>query len=403
MKQLFTLLAFVTFMSTLAVSQITIYRADYTVSGVVSDNSIYRDIGTIGLNIPQRGAGRIYDYTSIKDTITTTNQVNTPAAAASLPALFKDATFLFRPRPTFGPYSMIDSQFLKLDTTGYYLLGYSRASTQVSISAQTGSTGDSLEFLPRTKRFTNPPFLIKFPMMSTTVSKILTIDTVPYKIKWVSAGYPTATPATHVRRLEYTTEVIGWGTLRMRSSIVGNPNLEFGVLFERYAELRLDSFFINNTPMPKRILDSFRLVQAAKDTAITYNLRGIGFKRGILQFRMSKEEAFITGANRVIEPSMNLLSDTKDLVSNDVVLTIFPNPITEGVNLEFEKKSNEDWQAVIFNEVGQIIDIQTITSSQGKVVHSVALNKSLPTGTYFVNILDERSLIRSKGKFVKVN
>lgn len=389
---------------TMAFSQITIKRADYPLSDIVVDSFVYRDIGITGLTIPQRGANRLWDFTTIKDTNKTTTLYNTPAIPSSLPSYFKDATFVpSRIRPTFGSYSIIDSLFRRLDSTGVYILGYSRGAASVLITAQTGGNADSLWFLPRTKRFTPSPYQVKLPMTSTTVAKVLTIDTVPYQMKWVSAGYATRANINHIRFAEFTTEIVGWGTLRLRNPVVGRPNLEFGVLFERYAELRQDSFYLNGALMPQRVLDSFRLVQGKRDTTtIQYNLRGIGFRRGIINFVMSNDEAFITAANRVIEPTQNLLAGSQDIASYDVPLTIFPNPVTEGVNLTFDKKTNGTWHAMIYNETGQMIDLQSISAPQGNVAHRIALDKSLPSGHYFINILDESSLIRSNGRFVKL-
>jgi hypothetical protein len=402
MKHLFIFI-FIVFVSITAFSQITIRRADYTVSGLTLDTSKFREIYISGLAIPQRGGNRVWDYTAIKDSTTSNNQANSPAVQATLTPEFKDATFFFRPRPTFGTYSIVDTQYLRLDTTGYFIMGYKRGKTDVNVQAQTGGATDTLSFLPRLTKFSTPPYLVKFPMTSTTISKVMTIDTVPYQLRWVSAGYATKANVSHIRRVEYTTEVIGWGTLRLRNSVIGRPNLEFGVLLERYAELRQDSFYLNDAPMPQRILDSFRLLQGKRDTSsIAYSLRGLGFKRGILYFKMSSDEAYILSANRVIEPKMSLESGTRDLVSNDVPLTIFPNPITEGVNFEFDKKTDGEWHIVIYNETGQMVDFQSVTSPRGVVKYSINLAKSLPSGTYFTQIMDESSLIRSTGRFVKM-
>lgn len=403
MKRMLLLFSFVN-MLMIGFSQITIKRADYTVSGVNVDTTKYRDISIVGLAIPQRGNNRLWDYTTIKDTTTTRTTVNSPAAVASLPDGFKDATFVSVPRPSFGTYLLADTQYRRLDTLGLYLLGHRRGKTAVSILAQTGSSSsDSLIFLPITSRYVSPPFLLKFPMTVTTLSKILVTDTLPYQIKWAAAGYTTAADILDVRRYEYTTEVVGWGTLRLRSPIVGNAPLEFGVLFERNTEYRLDSFFLNGTPAPKFVLDTFKLIQGKRDTASAlYNLRGIGVKRGILSFTMSNDETVITTANRIIEPSLNLQTGNTELVSNDVPLSIFPNPTTEGVSFEFDKKTDGEWHLMIVNEAGQIIDLQSIKAPHGKITHTAHLDKSLPAGTYFTQILDESSLIRSSGRFIKM-
>lgn len=398
MKRLFILLFLIPFCSNLF-SQITIYRQNYAVSGVIQDTTKYKAITIEDLSIPQRGGNRIWDYTGIKDTIGDFANVNTPVAATKLPTEFKDATFTATPRPAFGSYAIADTQYRRLDTTGLFILGYKRGSLSVKISAQTGGTTDSLFILSRLNRYAKPPFLLKFPMTSTTLSKVLTIDTLPYLLSWASAGY-TKADVKYIRRAEYTTEVLGWGTLKLRNPVAGGPTLNYGVLFERYAELRQDSFYLNGAPMSKRVLDSFRLTQDKRDTAsMIYSMRGLGVKRGILVFNMSNDEAFIESANRVAEA---IPVGTRDLASFDVALSVFPSPTTEGVNLEFDKKTNGVWQVLIYNEVGQIIDIQAINAVQGKITHRIALDKTLPSGTYFVNILDETSLIRSNGRFVKM-
>ena len=386
-----------------AYAQITILRSDYTVSGVIVDTSKSKSIGIVGLAIPQRGLNRTWDYTYTVDTTGSGGPVNTPATAAQLTDInFKDATFVSRPQPAFGTYAIVDTQFRKLDSSGLYIMGYKRGYLQVNIKTQTGGATDSLYILSRFKRYVNLPFQLKFPMTSTTLSKVTTVDTLPYQLTWASAGY-TKADVKWVRRAEYTTEVIGWGTLKLRSSFVGGTPLSFGVLLERYAELRQDSFFLNGAPMPKLVLDSFKLIQGKRDTTtLNYSLRGVGFKRGILSFNMSNDEAFIVSASRAIEPSLGIFAGTRDLTNFDVPLTVFPNPTTEGVNLQFDKKTNGVWQAMIYNEVGQIIDFQEINAPQGLTTHRFKLDKSLPAGNYFINILDETSLIRSNGRFVKM-
>ena len=402
MKRSVLLLFFVP-LFTMAFSQITIRRADYTVSGIVVDTTISRGISILNLAIPQRGGNRIWDYTAIKDTLPTVARVvNSPVAASLLPTGFKDATFTSFPRPAFGTYSIVDTQYRTLDTTGLYILGNKRGSIVVNIAAQTGGSTDSLFILSRINRYTTPPYLVKLPMTSTTFSKIQTVDTLSYLLSWASAGY-TRADVKFIRRSEHTTEVVGWGTLRLRNSVVGGPILNYLVLFERYAELRLDSFYLNNSQMPKRVLDSFRIIQGKRDTvSMVYSLRGLGVKQGILRFNMSNDEAYIITATRIIEPTLGLISGSQDLASYDVPLTVFPNPVTEGVNIAFDKKTSGTWHAMIYNETGQMIDVQSINAPQGGVTHRITLNKSLPSGHYFINILDESSLIRSNGRFVKM-
>ena len=49
--------------------------------------------------------------------------------------------------------------------------------------------------------------------------------------------------------------------------------------------------------------------------------------------------------------------------------------------------------------LGQIIALQPIAAAQGATATHLALDRKLPTGIYFYNILDDTSLIRAQGKF----
>ena len=55
---------------------------------------------------------------------------------------------------------------------------------------------------------------------------------------------------------------------------------------------------------------------------------------------------------------------------------------------------------MVYNSTGQIITIQRVSAVQGDVNERISLASSLPSGTYFYNLLDKTSLIRASGNFV---
>ena len=79
-----------------------------------------------------------------------------------------------------------------------------------------------------------------------------------------------------------------------------------------------------------------------------------------------------------------------------------PDEVKSKFPYEVDKKTSGTWHTMIYNETGQMIDLQSINAPQGNITHRIALDKSLPSGYYFINILDETSLIRSNGRFVKL-
>ena len=78
---------------------------------------------------------------------------------------------------------------------------------------------------------------------------------------------------------------------------------------------------------------------------------------------------------------------------------VYPNPATIKITFEFEKSNLKNWNILIYNKIGQLMSINEIVASQGLTQYSIEINKNLPNGIYLYNIIDETSLIRSKGKF----
>ena len=108
----------------------------------------------------------------------------------------------------------------------------------------------------------------------------------------------------------------------------------------------------------------------------------------------------ISNITRAVLPNLGLVAPTRETNDYAISTKVYPNPTTEGVTFEFQKTNSADWNVMIYNSIGEIVSINRINAPQGIINQSITLDKKLPSGAYFYNLLDETSLIRANGKIV---
>ena len=164
------------------------------------------------------------------------------------------------------------------------------------------------------------------------------------------------------------------------------------------------SFFVNGAPAPAQLLGAFSLVQGSKTVLSTqYSFRGIGFSEPAMQMYVNVSGA-ITYISRAVNVALGLTTDSREVTNVAIATKVYPNPAhTEGVNFEFNKTTDAQWNVMVYNATGQIISINPINGQIGTTTRHVALDRNLPAGTYFYNLLDEHSRIRANGQFLFMN
>ena len=206
-------------------------------------------------------------------------------------------------------------------------------------------------------------------------------------------------PGQNIRIVTNTDSIIGWGTLKLKNPS-GGAALSFNVLMNRTATFAVDSFYLGGAPAPSALLGAFGLTQGQRDTSIGYTFTGTGFKASQLYIDLNNSETRINNLFRAVLPSLGLNTKLSSLADMEVAASVFPNPTTEGVTFEFDKKSEGTWRVFVYNEAGQIFRNDNVNAPIGKVQHTVKFENGSPNGVYFYQIIDEDALIRKTGKVV---
>ena len=79
-------------------------------------------------------------------------------------------------------------------------------------------------------------------------------------------------------------------------------------------------------------------------------------------------------------------------------LLVFPNPVSDNLNIKNANPSSKENKIKIFNSIGKLVIYEEVSSTNMQV--NV---RGLPNGLYFINQIDESGQVGARSKFVKVN
>ncbi len=398
MKQsLLSMLCIVSFCLSIT-AQITINRTDFALTNATRDSSLAKLMTKTGAVLPSFGNNQTWDYTALKDSVPNIAKTyyEPVGTFGTPPALLSDATEAWNYTAPFQIFPIPSRAYMKLDATGYAQIGYASNGGRFSLTTISGGATDSLIFPAYVTRFTSPWTVYKFPMTANSVWKSVFRDTTNFQIT-VGLFSLNKTPGSRVSFQNQVDTIIGWGTLKMKNPS-GGTALSYAVLLNRETLTNVDSFFVGGAPAPAALLGAFGLTQGSVGgIPAYYEFLGIGFKHPFMSISTNASGA-ITNIYRAVLPTLGLTTHNRETADYAVATSVYPNPTTEGVNIAFQKTNAADWNVMIYNSLGQIISINRVSAPQGSVNQRIALASSLPSGTYFYNLLDETSLIRANGK-----
>ena len=385
-------------------AQITIRRADFAVtsSPTTLDSSRYKALTRTGAVVPTFGNNQTWDYTGQKDSSSNvyTDYYIPTAAFGATPTAYSTATLAYNYNSVFQIFQYPSRAYERIDSTGYVELGSITNGAKFSISAISGGATDTIYFPAGTYPYSPPHPLVRFPMTANSAWNVTSKSTVDFQLSVAAFGL-NKTPGQKVTTILSIDTVVGWGTLKLKNPAGGGAS-SFAVLLERKNETAIDSFFVGGTPAPAQLLGAFGLMQGTKTVYFTeYLFRGIGFSEPAMQMYVNGTTGAISYISRAVNVALGLTTDSREVTDVAIATKVYPNPAhTEGVNFEFNKTTAAQWNVMVYNATGQIISINPINGQMGATTQHVALDRNLPTGTYFYNLLDEHSRIRANGQFL---
>ena len=406
MKQfLLSTLCVFTFSLTMT-AQITIRRADFAVtsSPTTLDSSRYKALTRLGAVVPTFGNNQTWDYTGLKDSTTNvfTDYYIPVAAFGATPTVYSTATLAYNYNSVFQVFQYPSRAYERIDSAGYVEMGSITNGAKFSITAISGGATDTIYFPAGTYAYSPPHSFVKFPITANSAWNATSKVPVDFQLSVAAFGL-NKTPGQKVTTIVTQDTVVGWGTLKLKNP-AGGAASSFAVLLGRNNETYIDSFFVGGSPAPAQLLGAFGLVQGSRTVYATqYSFRGIGFSQPAMELFVNNSGA-ISYISRAVNAVLGLPTSNRDVTDIAVATKVYPNPAhTEGVSFEFNKTTNAQWNVMVYNATGQIISINPINGQIGTTTQRVALDRNLPTGTYFYNLLDEHSRIRANGQFLFMN
>ena len=381
-------------------AQITVQSTDFTLSATDKDSVVSKLMKRVGVTLPSRGNNQTWDFSSVRDSIPDIfylGGITQPATAR--PSAFSAANLESERVVFFQNFEIPSRDYHTLNASGYSFLGDSIAFSRFSLLLLTGSTADSLTFPAASRKLTTPQKIHVFPKTATSSVSTTCNQITNFSLK-VGAFGLNNTSGYQSRTTTEKDTTVGWGTLKLRNPATGGV-LNFNVLLQLKTIIGIDSFYLGGQPALPALLDAFGLVQGRRDTFSVFNFIGLGFKAAHMAMETNGNQTQVGRTFRAILPSLGLVSPTRETNDYTVATKVFPNPTTEGISFEFDKKTSGDWHILMYDVAGKITGIQKVSAPQGLTTHKVAFDNSIAKGLYFYNIVDENSLIRANGQFVK--
>lgn len=398
-KHLFFIFAMLA--SCFSTAQITVNRADFALSATAKDSAMSKRLTISGVIAPTFGANQTWDYTNLRDSTPDLYYYGyiTQPTPTNRPMAFEMTNLQQDYHTRLGNFVIPTRLYSLLNDNGYFDFGLSTPDLRFSLQNLTGSVLDSLIFPASNNVFSAVAPRYRFPINYRGVWQSNIINTSNFFLTVTGFGLNSA-PCQRVQRVIQRDTVVGWGTLRLRNPTTGAP-INFNVLLTTTQRITIDSFFLNGSPAPAVLIGAFGLQQGRRDTTASQYFCGVGFKAPLLAFVQNGSQNRITDAFRAILPSLNLTTSAQDITDFSVKTKVFPNPTTtEGVTFEFEKSSEKDWNIMIYDLSGRMMNIQTINGAKGLTTFRLPLGSQFSAGNYFYVLSDENSVIRANGKFL---
>lgn len=331
-------------------SQITIQASDYTLP--ISPDTLNVRYLANTIPLPQAGSNQLWDFSNAQFVAGSFFISYEPS---DKPSAFPNSAAMQRYNPGLGPISIQGSKsYYSADNQGHYYNGFITAQQSLSITAITGSPTDVLAFPGGPSDLGTGGKIIVFPLSNGTVNVTGYTGVTNFNLTVAGFGL-NATPGELRQTSIKADTVIGWG----RVILPGNDTVE--VLLNKISETLIDSIYLAGAPAPDQLLTAFGLSQGGFITQNRYELIGKGFSGPVARFFTNDDFTTNDGTWVTAEKARGGTFIANDLSAS---VSVFPNPASQIVNLNWEKAK--------FNEL-RVVDLS------GRVVLKTDVNSLYQT------------------------
>lgn len=264
-----------------------------------------------------------------------------------------------------------------------------------SLQPLTGGAADS-QFIPSQSYIYNQPRrILEFPMTANSAWSSSSRRTVEMIFNVPTFGLNNAN-VTHAFTLVRKDTIAGWGKARVYTP--SGPSIDYDVLIDKSIDYAVDSFYLGGAPAPPALLSAFGVSQGQiTQKAYRYNFYRKGSFGYLVGFTYT-DDAF-SNLQFAFVSTDDIETATASAVSEKIsyATVLYPNPCAGSeINVKVMGTHFDIEKYLITDQMGKLVR-QGQTENLGDGV-KVRLNETLPTGQYYVSLLDKnlRSVVSEK-------
>src|SRR6476661_1110788 len=362
---------------------ITLTQANFPVGGPTTERTQAVAPATVAL--PQRGANRSWDYSSLLPRIGTTPVTRQYLASAN--AALPGATRYYEARLNFGAaFTLSSNQHEGATASGWHYYGVEVPYQRHSLTTTTGGANDSITFPRQTHAITPRPSLLAFPASYpqhfTNAFYRLVTD---YRLKVAAFGLNNV-PGQYVQRITSQADsVVGWGTLRLPTA----PNTRVQVLLVRRETTEVDSIYLGGAPAQPILLGAFGFTQGQTFRLVEWAFYRETSAQPLLTIYETPSSGQVTGAFYSLE-AIGL--SNRAAAGRLTALAVAPQPVAEALTVQAGGLQGEELQAEVHDLAGRRVAAAPLTVGTGST-----LLQGLPGGLYLLRLRSrqgEETLLR---------
>ncbi|HTM67396.1 MAG TPA: T9SS type A sorting domain-containing protein [Flavipsychrobacter sp.] len=309
------------------------------------------------------------------------NGFGTQSYASGTNAQFPLATFTVNAFYSFSGAAYDVNAWQGVTPNGLLRLGETIAHQNLSLTALTGGTNDSLVFPAQTVVYSSTDTVLPFPLTDgrTWTSTYRTATDFNASISML---FLNNAPGQRVSYFTSTDSVKGWGKMKVKMEN-GMGSTYMDVLQVKTHVQAIDSFYLNGVAVPNLQLQALGLSQGMESYSYYVRYYRAGEITPVVQ--MSFPDQSYTTPDEALVMTNRLSDPTGIEIITPGGISVYPNPVNNGViYADLLDNPTGNWRYELANTLGQKVAAAplNVKGTQAQII----LNETATPGMYYLSL-----------------